>query len=242
MIRLSGRFEEDMHSAAVETLRRTHLFAPLAVGELEALASSAPAMIHLLAGQTLFDWGDEATHLYIVVAGELELILPTATPSALPARLLPFDTIGEEEVLTRSLHVVTARAGAAAATLMAIPAQALLAHLERHFDSAIAMISGMANLLRGRVREISELKMQSTVERLASFLLSLAGSAEGRATVRLPCEKRLLAGHLGMDPATLSRAFAKLREWGVAASRSDKVEIDDVARLRDYGNSAAFPS
>ena len=42
---------------------------------------------------------------------------------------------------------------------------------------------------------------------------------------------------LGMEPATLSRAFAKLRELGVETGRGDRVEIADVDALRDLAES-----
>ena len=105
------------------------------------------------------------------------------------------------------------------------------------------MIAAMSGLLRDQVKEITELKMQSTAERLAGYLAALAGAETmGRKVVRLPCEKRLLADQLGMDPATLSRAFAKLREKGVEASRTDKVVIADVDALRRFGDCAMAPT
>ncbi|MBX9634836.1 MAG: helix-turn-helix domain-containing protein, partial [Magnetospirillum sp.] len=99
------------------------------------------------------------------------------------------------------------------------------------------MIATMAGSLRGQIKEITELKLQSTTERLASYLATLAGDVTGHAVVRLPFEKRLLAERLGMEPATLSRAFAKLREVGVETGRGDRVEIADVAELRRMGES-----
>lgn len=220
---------------AASILRKAPLFAPLPAAELVSLLENHHS-IELAAGQELFREGQDADHLYVVVSGEI--CQPPGAGGG-PARIAPGDTIGEEAALTATPYGTTAIA-TQPSSVIAIPVATLILYLDRHFDSAIAMISHMAAQLRDRVREITELKMQSTAERLASFLLSLAGESMGRVVVRLPYEKRLLADHLGMDPATLSRAFAKLREQGVVASRTDKVEIEDVARLRNYGNCAAF--
>jgi CRP-like cAMP-binding protein len=228
-----------MSSDAISVLRKSQLFAPLPPSEL-GLLLHGHQMVSFAAGDALFRHGDQADRLFLIVSGEALLSTGSNVGTMpVPTRLGPGETLGEEAVLTGLPHGATASATKPTQAI-AIPASTLMNHLESNFETAITMISGMASLLRERVREITELKMQSTAERLASFLLTLAGAATGHITVRLPYEKRHLADHLGMDPATLSRAFAKLRDKGVVASRTDKVEIADVARLRSYGNGAAI--
>lgn len=224
-----------MNSDTLCALRRSLLFSAVPAGDAASLLDGRDTLT-LDDGQVVFVEGAPADFLFLVLSGEIAL---DPCPTAPQMRLSAGDTAGEEAVLTGTPHAATARA-VGPVTLLAMPAGTLMAYLETHFDVAIAMISAMAGHLREQVREITELKMQSTAERLASYLLALAGEATGRAVVRLPYEKRHLADHLGMDPATLSRAFAKLRDKGVVASRTDKVEIADVAKLRTYGDCAAF--
>jgi len=224
-----------MNSDTLCAMRRSRLFSAAPAADAAALLEGH-GMVTLPDGAMVFAEGAPADFLFLVLSGEVA-IDPSATSPQL--RLSVGDTAGEEAVLTGTPHGATARA-VGPVTLLALPAGTLMAYLENHFEVAIAMISAMAGHLREQVREITELKMQSTAERLASYLLALAGDATGRAVVRLPYEKRHLADHLGMDPATLSRAFAKLRDKGVVASRTDKVEITDVAELRIYGDCAAF--
>ncbi|BAE50201.1 Crp/Fnr family transcriptional regulator [Paramagnetospirillum magneticum] len=224
-----------MQSDTLSVLRRSRLFSAVSAADAAALLEDH-RILELADGAVVFAEDSLAEFLFLVLDGEIA-IDPCATSPQL--RLCAGDTAGEEAVLTGTPHGATARASGPV-TLLALPAGTLMAYLETHFEVAIAMISAMAGHLREQVREITELKMQSTAERLASYLLALAGEATGRAVVRLPFEKRHLADHLGMDPATLSRAFAKLRDKGVVASRTDKVEIADVAELRIYGDCAAF--
>jgi CRP/FNR family transcriptional activator FtrB len=222
-----------MDCDALVLLRRSQLFAQFSPADLARLVGGGRA-VDFAPGTLLFQAGQPADALLVILSGEIELEAETASPTLARAG----EIIGMEAVLTHSGHDATARA-LGPVTALAIPGARLLDYLEQHFDVAIGMISAMAAQLREQVREITELKMQSTAERLAGYLVSLAGEAEGRAVVRLPCEKRLLAENLGMDPATLSRAFAKLRDRGVVANRSDKVVIDDVSALRDFGACAA---
>lgn len=231
-----------MNSGAASALKKNPLFAALPLSEINTLLDGHD-VLQFAEGSELFHEAETARQLFLILEGEV-VLLPSASAAGSPlpmVQLAAGDTAGEEAVLTGMPYCATARA-ASPTTVIAIPAQTLMGYLEAHFDVAIAMISNMAAHLRDQVKEITELKMQSTAERLASFLLTLAGTATGHTVVRLPYEKRLLADHLGMDPATLSRAFAKLRDKGVVASRTDKVEIADVARLRSYGDGAAITS
>lgn len=228
-----------MASDALSALKNNKLFAPIPDSDF-GLLLDGHRVLNVAEDAVLFRDGDTATELFLILRGAVTLLPPPSGGSAqMPIHLAHGDTAGEEAVLSGMPYCATART-TAPTTVMAIPARVFIGYLESHFDMAIAMISTMAASLRERVREITELKMQSTAERLAGFLLSLAGAATGRIVVRLPYEKRQLADQLGMDPATLSRAFAKLRDQGVVASRTDKVEIQDVTRLRSYGDGASF--
>lgn len=225
-----------MGSEALVTLKQTPLFAMVPTADLCELLGSSE-MVRLPEDTVIYSEGDEPDRLYLILSGEIALTPPTGGLIRLGAS----EIVGIEAVLTRCQHTTTARS-LMPLTAIAIEGEALRTYLENHFEIAIAMISAMAAYLREQVREITELKMQSTAERLASYLVSLAGDATGRIVVRLPCEKRHLADHLGMDPATLSRAFAKLRDKGVMANRTDKVVITDVGILRSFGECAAMPA
>lgn len=197
-----------------------------------------PPCLDVAAGTPLFVQGEPATHLYLLVHGQVELSLcrPSRPPEVL-AHLAAGAAVGADSLIPGSRHAATAIAVTPARTV-AVGGLALTAYLDSHFDLMLAMIAEMAGSLHGMVKEITELKLQSTTERLASYLAGLtAGCARGAVEVRLPCEKRLLAERLGMEPATLSRAFAKLREIGVETGRGDRVAIADLAELRRLGEA-----
>lgn len=225
-----------MNSDALDTLRTHPLFGALTAADLAAILDT-PETAVFADGETLFLQGDEARRLYLIIQGMVELVIqpPGRGPEVL-ARLAEGEMVGADSLLPDGRHAATARV--AEPTLVAvISGERLIRHLDGHFELALLMIAEMAGSLRGQIKEITELKLQSTTERLASYLAVLAGSATGRTVVRLPFEKRLLADRLGMEPATLSRAFAKLRELGVETGRGDRVDIADVAVLRQLAES-----
>ena len=225
-----------MNSDTLDTLRTHPLFGAMPAGDL-ATVLDEPQTVVFAEGETLFCQGDDALRLYVIMQGLVELVIqPPGQPPEVLARLGEGETVGADALMPGGRHAATARV--AEPTLAAVVAgPRLTSHLDAHFDQALAMIAEMAGSLRGQIKEITELKLQSTTERLASYLAALAGSAHGHAVVRLPCEKRLLADRLGMEPATLSRAFAKLRDWGVETGRGDRVDITDVDALRQLAES-----
>ncbi|MCR6628720.1 MAG: cyclic nucleotide-binding domain-containing protein [Magnetospirillum sp.] len=220
-----------MTSDVLEALSDHPLFGIVPRTDLPAVLDD-PATRTFAAGEALFRQGEPARRLYLIVRGAVELVVerPGQVPEML-ARLSAGEAVGADAILPGCRHAATARA-AAPTLAVVVDGARLTTHFEAHFDQAIAIIGEMAGSLRGQIKEITELKLQSTTERLAGYLLELAGEARGRAAVRLPFEKRMLADRLGMEPATLSRAFAKLREWGVETGRGDRVDIADVAVLR----------
>lgn len=230
-----------MNSEALAALRRYPLFSVIPPGDLPAILEGDEP-VHLAEGEVLFHQGDEARHLYLMLSGAVELVVERkGFPPEVLARLGPDETVGADALTPGGRHAATARVVEDAfATL--IDAACLIDYLDANFETSLSTIAMMAGSLRGLIKEITELKLQSTTERLASYLAQLSGMDEGRAVVHLPCEKRLLADRLGMEPATLSRAFGKLRDLGVETGRGDKVVIGDVAALREMGEAVDLAS
>jgi CRP/FNR family transcriptional activator FtrB len=83
------------------------------------------------------------------------------------------------------------------------------------------------------VRQVKDLKLRSSTQRLGCYLLALAREQNVEGEFRLPYDKRLLAGRLGMTPENLSRAFASLREYGVETHGS-RVALHNPAALEAF--------
>ena len=88
--------------------------------------------------------------------------------------------------------------------------------------------------MRGLVRQVEQLAVKSSAERVAGFLCKLTSNADGPVTIQLPLDKALIAGRLGMQPETFSRSLAKLRRLGIVTN-GGVVQVPDVAALRNFG-------
>ena len=97
-----------------------------------------------------------------------------------------------------------------------------------------ALLRAEANEFRALVRQVCDLKLRTTAQRLGCYLLSLSTEQKANTTaMRLPFDKRLLAARLGCRQENLSRAFAALRDFGVE-THGARVILHDIAKLKAY--------
>jgi len=182
-------------------------------------------------GTTLFDQGGHAQFLHVVLSGRVaitsgigdretiitiresgEVILDPATLLGTPygsgARLIEGGRIMMIQI-GRFRDIVSADAATAAVT-------------SRAFANANLTLT----------RHVRDLKLLTTIQRLARHLLSMTAATTGSTTVTLRDERPVLAALLGMTPESLSRAFAHLRTIGVRADKSGAVSVENIRRLR----------
>jgi CRP/FNR family transcriptional activator FtrB len=208
------------------------LFAGLAEGETRLLLSGAWLERHG-GGEILFARGDQADGFFILLDGHVELFLEEAGRAAVLEVAKRSAILGEAALFVDGRHPHSARV-VGYAKLVGVPRAPFLAVLDQRFDLAARMLGSMSVRLRGLVAQISELKLKSTAQRLAGFLLGLTRQEEGSVTVRFPYDKRLAAESLGMTAESLSRALVRLASLGVESQPENLVAITDIGALRDF--------
>lgn len=215
-----------------DLLRRCALFHGLTEDQLQRLLAHA-VVRRIARGSVLFVQGDPADRMFVVLDGWIRLARTTREGQEVTIHIFGRgESLAEAAVFQMGYYPVTATA-VEESRLLVVPAEALLACLREHWELCLNMIASLAQRLHGFVQQIEQLSTRSTAERLALFLCRLCGSDSGRCTIRLPLDKTLIAARLGMQPETLSRNLARLREVGVE-TRGAVVVIHDVAALRRF--------
>jgi CRP-like cAMP-binding protein len=74
-------------------------------------------------------------------------------------------------------------------------------------------------------------RLQTAPQRVANYLITSGPHGATSYSMRLPFQKSLLAGKLGLAPEALSRAFSTLRDAGVTV-RGRVVQVNDISALR----------
>ncbi|MFV0490947.1 MAG: Crp/Fnr family transcriptional regulator [Pseudorhodobacter sp.] len=184
-------------------------------------------------GETIFLQGEQARAIYIVTDGWVKLYrLAPSGAEAVVGVLTKGQSFGEAVAFRNDCYPVSAES-ATASRMIRIEAGRFLRRIEENPAMATAIISATFTHLHALVNQVEALKARTGAQRVAEFLLELVECDLGSCEVKLPYDKVLIAGRLGMTPESLSRAFVKLRDFGVAI-RHNHASIDEVTTLRDF--------
>lgn len=212
--------------------RKSNLISGLPAGVADAVCRESVRHSYSR-GSNIFLQGDPARTLYIVLEGWVKLYrISQSGEEAVVAVFTQGQSFGEAVVLRQGSFPVSAEA-ATDCRLMHINASVLFELMRQHPEVVGSIMASMYGHFQELVQQIEHLKARTGAQRVAEFLLDLCGDHKGRMVVRLPYDKILIAGRLGLKPESLSRSFAKLKDAGVTVMQNEAV-ITDVARLRDY--------
>lgn len=217
-----------MRSDILAEIRHLPLFRQMLEENFTALLRGAYAQ-NFPAGLELIRQGDPADFLHIVLEGTVELFAAWGGQECTMAMVRPVGTFILAACVRDAPYLMSARTTSRAKILL-IPASDLRAAFRRDGEFAVSVIEELAGCYRAVVRHAKGLKLRSSKERVASYLLRqsrLAGHVQG---FTLPVEKRFLASYLGMTPENLSRAFKALEAHGVKVDGA-RVILTDPARL-----------
>lgn len=226
--------------AELEELGRVSLFADLHPNVLGTLARQA-RLQRLPTRSLLFKEGSKPEHLHLLISGAVQL--SASTPEESKETIIeiatPYDSFILAAVLTDTPYLMSAMALGPVEILL-LPAADLRRAIVEHNDLALTLLATMAGQSRRMLRQLKNLKLRSTVQRVGCFLLTLSQPAEGdTAIVQLPYDKQLIASQLGMTRESLSRALSALREFGVE-TQNDRILLKDPETLASYCGSSAL--
>ncbi len=214
-------------------MRGIGLFAPLPPDTLAALLAGAWA-IAPAPFESLFEQEQQVGALFVVMDGTIGTLAALGPQeSCLVALLGPGQVVGEGGLFDTGCMPLAARA-ITPARLVAIPAAAVLACLDTDAPFRRRMLAFLSARLRVLVRQISQLKLMSAPQRLGLFLLGLTEPQDGPQTVQLMCDRRIIAGLLGMTPECLSRSLRSLQALGVRNQGKRGIVVEDREQLSAY--------
>lgn len=213
-------------------LQFTPLFAGLQEADIRNLTEGA-RLVSFGHEQQIYQAGDTVADFFVIMDGHVELSVDADGRRSVVEVARRGTVLGDAAMFGAGTFLMNARV-LTSATVLAVPAASFLEKLAQRQDILFHMLSTMSFRLRMLVRQIAELKLKTTAQRLGSFLLSQVEAEEGRAELRFPYDKKLVADELGMKPESLSRALAKLAKLGVSSKADNVVLIADVEALREF--------
>lgn len=202
-----------MPDSEYRDIRDLELFSQMADGHFTALMRGAyvqnfPAQIELVTE------GEPSDFLHIVLTGAVDLFASWNGRETSMATVRPISTFILAATIKDAPYLMSARTLEKSRIVM-IPSQDVRAIFDTDSKFARAIVTELAQCYRSVIKAQKDLKLRTSLERLANYLLRQQRRAGGETAFELDFEKRRLASVLGMTPENLSRAFKGLQPYGV---------------------------
>ncbi len=193
-------------------------------------------------GSVLFDAGEPARDLFLVVEGKVKLTRPN-TGATLPHResllwlMGPGDMFGELSLVDGGTRSTTATT-LTRASLLRVPGPELHDLVEVRHDVALALLGRLSERLRRSDNTTAHFVVGDVPSRLAFILLDLAerfgqvDPATGHLVVRHDLTQQELAEAVGSSRETVNKALTDFTQRGWITARPKSVVILSRERLR----------
>lgn len=218
-----------MRLSDLPEIRKLDLFQGMSDDSFEQLTRGAyvqnfPPQIELI------HQGDSCDFLHIVVDGSVELFAnwndrETTMDFAHPVSCFILAAVVRDAVALMSARTLEK------SRLVLLPSSDVNAVFETDPAFAHAVVDELAKCYRSMVKNTKDLKLRTSIERLANYLLKQHELSGGETRFTLDSEKRRLASFLGMTPENLSRAIKALRPYHVTID-GQTVQIGNLKDLR----------
>ncbi len=206
------------------------------VGQLLPAAQRAVAARAVLrrydAGQVLWTAGDRLPGLVIVLEGRVRVVREARGRQHVVHTEGPGGTLGEVPLFAGGPAPATAIAAEDTRCVL-VPREAIDAAIVAEPSTAWLLLQRLAERVRGLVERLNRLGFETTIIRLAGFLVAHAEERGGRAYVT-GVTQTALAQELSTVREVVVRALRTLRERGLVASAGrGRLLLTDLAALRD---------
>ena len=180
----------------------------------------------------LISEGEPSDFLHVILSGSVELFCSWNRRETSMTTVHPVSTFILAATIKSAPYLMSART-LEKSRIVLVPSQDVRAVFDVDAKFARAIVNELAQCYRTVVKNAKDLKLRSSMERLANYLLRQQLRAGCQPAFELHTDKRRLAALLGMTPENLSRSFKNLRAYGVTTNGS-MVEITDEADLRNF--------
>ncbi len=179
----------------------------------------------------LFREGEAAQYLFCVLNGYVRLYRLSKDGREADVRICgPGDTFNECLIFGADKYQHNAQA-ADSCTIARFDLTHIRAMIEDEPKVVRAVLHSMSNSLRTTMDCLANDRLQTAPQRVANYLITHGPSGATSYSLRLPFQKSVLAGKLGLAPEALSRAFSSLRDAGVIV-RGRVIQVNDIGALK----------
>lgn len=225
------------HPLYQKILREHHLFASLNEQQLNALLDDS-RLLNLDKGESVFQQGDPCHHFCFIISGSIKIFRTTPDGQEKVLEVVGDHSTFAEAMMFMGRDSYVASAQAVQPTQMLMLSNEVYRQLVRDSeDTAMALLAALSVRLHRRVSEIEMLSLKNATHRVIRYLLSQGlrqcGDCE-ELSFELPMAKRLVAGHISIQPETFSRILHNLIQEQLIRVDGRLICILNRERLENY--------
>jgi len=213
-------------------LRGHHLFAGLSPQQMQRLLT-ASHVDDYESGQVLFDRGQPAQYFFIVLDGQVNLVLYSKAGEEKIVDILgPGNSFAEAVMFMEAPGYPVSAVSAARSQVARFPSREYLAILRESPETCLRMLGHLSQRLHMRIREIEYLTLESATHRLVRLIEGrLPAGTDGAVEITLQESRQELASRLSMKPETLSRILRQLSDTGAIEVHGRLLRVPDRRKL-----------
>lgn len=202
-----------MKPSDISEIRSLPLFRDMEDGNFDVLVRGAyiqnfPPQIELITE------GEPSDFFHIVIGGTVELFAAWNGRDTTMATVKALGTFILAATIKDAPYLMSART-LEKSRLILLPSEDVRSVFEIDNGFARAVVTELAQCYRAVIKNTKNLKLRTSTERLANYLVRKQINAGGAISFELDIEKRRLASYLRMTPENLSRAIKTLQSHGV---------------------------
>lgn len=222
-------------SPVLQSLSGIPFFGGLDPAALERLAASMRAR-RFRRGEVIFHIGDPGDALFVIVAGDVKISLPSETgDEAILATLRPGDVFGELALLDGAPRSATATAIGPTETVV-LPRDRFRELLATEAGFRDALLASIAGELRRLTHHVEELHFLDITGRLAARLIRLAEEGgtqlpDGAIRLRANLTQADLAAMVGCTRQSVNKLLGQFTDDGLVRLERDGIVVTDIAGL-----------
>lgn len=220
-----------MRQSDLDRIRTLKLFSEMSDETFDELMTAAyfqsfPSDVDLVTE------GETADFLYIIVEGCVETYANWDGKETTLGFLGPVSSLILAATLVDGPFLKSART-VERSKIMLIPSSDVRRVFKEDANFARGVVKELSYRYRTMVKDTKNIKLRTTTQRLANYLLQQSVRLDGATTFSLPIEKQKLASFLGMTPENLSRSIKALHDHGVCVT-GKQVTVSSLAKLTAY--------
>ncbi|MCP4386843.1 MAG: Crp/Fnr family transcriptional regulator [Gammaproteobacteria bacterium] len=209
----------------LEALGACHMFSELTETQLDRVRRHSH-IIDMVEGESLFFQGDDAVSFYLVLSGRIKLYRVSPDGKEKVVEIMESGaTFAEALMFMDQPHYPVTATALAPSRVVGINSKDFKAMLRESVDTCFLLLGKMSFRLRGLIREIDALSLDTGTVRTVSYLLKQA--PENRDSFELQVAKSVIASRLSVKPETFSRILKHLHDQEIVSIDGRNVTIHD---------------